>query len=787
HRDIKPDNIIFINGEPVLSDPGLICSLDLSISLAGSLGFLPPECFAGKENNSIQSDIFALGKVFYCAVTGEAPGLFPKLPRDLSYSLCRKILPVLLRACNEKKKRRYNDIAGFREALPKRLPRPGFLSRQYEQFRIWRLMHSTWWHGVLAVLVLGVCAAVYGAYRAEEIRRKQAEELRLAAKSVQSFVRQFRSGQVRLGLQLEHLIGEAKTAEIIKRFKHLPEDPKAARAVCGELRELLRKTLRAGLAEAWKTPDPLRRSGEVRSLLFSPLGSFADATEMKAQQARLLADETRHFPQEELSPHPGKTFSPDSSHIFMYSYIPPGEYISPRYGRKNRIDYPFWVLQTELTVRQYSHLRVEVPLGNNSGNGRPVRRLLWNDLLTACYVARRQLLVAAELPPGYIIRPLTEDEWEYCATAGKGRCVPDENAWCRENPFRELPEAGSLPPNAFGLHDLLGGMWEMVISDRREHPDSFIARGGAWNIPRANLPKARKELVFYQSFVNTLGARLAIAPGRPDLLEKELRYGTPNHTVRDGRHFEFFGHLGASYTREDAEELCRALGGKLASIDSEELLKKIIRNASPAINYPTCVGADLRNGRWVWKNGVPVANPPAKSDPKGRFVLEDGKFKLRKFSKYLGFVCEWNGQEWDSRHRWRSRVKPMRILTEFTIGDRHYILFRHCTYAYPHLLRRYAEIIGGKLAEPESAELRAAIAEKTRYYQTAPTLLGGFRRFHNFYWTSGNQITGQLPLTGRQPDNALSLATPAMVNGKLCSVQMAFQYLVEFPAGSAAE
>ena len=100
HRDIKPDNIIFIHGEPVLSDPGLICALDLSVSLAGSLGFLPPECFAGKENNSMQSDIFALGKVFYCAVTGEAPGIFPKLPRDLIISLCRKILPILLRACN---------------------------------------------------------------------------------------------------------------------------------------------------------------------------------------------------------------------------------------------------------------------------------------------------------------------------------------------------------------------------------------------------------------------------------------------------------------------------------------------------------------------------------------------------------------------------------------------------------------------------------------------------------------------------------------------------------------
>ena len=311
HRDIKPDNIIFIGGEPVLSDPGLICSLDLSVSLAGSLGFLPPECFAGKENNSIQSDIYALGKVFYCAVTGEAPGLFPKLPRELSSSLCRKILPVLLRACNEKKKRRYNEIAEFRKALPKRLPRPGFLARRYEQFRVWRLMHSTLWHTVLAVLALGIGAAVFGAYQAAEIRRKQAEELRTAAESVRAFSEQFRSGQVRLGLQLEHLIGEAKTREIMDRFRHLPGDPKAARAVCGELRAVLRKALLDGLAEAWKIPDPLRCAAEIGALLDSPLGTFGEAAELETQRARLLAYEKEHFPLRPNTPRPGKMFFPE--------------------------------------------------------------------------------------------------------------------------------------------------------------------------------------------------------------------------------------------------------------------------------------------------------------------------------------------------------------------------------------------------------------------------------------------------------------------------------------------
>ncbi|MBQ9336599.1 MAG: serine/threonine protein kinase [Lentisphaeria bacterium] len=327
HRDIKPDNIIFIHGEPVLSDPGLICALDISISLAGSLGFLPPECFAGKENNSTQSDIFALGKVFYCMVTGEAPGLFPKLPRDLSFSLCRKLLPVLLRACNEKKKRRYNDIGDFRKALPARLPRPGLFTRKYEQFRLWRLMHNGLWHLILAMLLFGLLAAGFGVYHAAEVRRKHAEELRLAAASVREFSGHLRSGRPRLELQLERLAGEAKTRELMTRFDQLPSDPLAAKVCCGELRDYLQTTARRGLAEAWKIADPLRRSGEVRSLLFSPLGSFLDAAETEAQRARLLADEKEHFPPAPYgfhSPRPGEIFSPDSASVFHYVYIPPG-------------------------------------------------------------------------------------------------------------------------------------------------------------------------------------------------------------------------------------------------------------------------------------------------------------------------------------------------------------------------------------------------------------------------------------------------------------------------------
>ena len=188
----------------------------------------------------------------------------------------------------------------------------------------------------------------------------------------------------------------------------------------------------------------------------------------------------------------------------------------------------------------------------------------------------------------------------------------------------------------------------------------------------------------------------------------------------------------------------------------------------------------------MWKNGAPVADPPPVPARNEFFVMKGHRFQLQKLTRYLGFVCEWSAPEWDLRHRWRSRVDPRRILAEFTLGTRHYVLMRHCSLAYPHLLRRYAEILGGKLAEPESPGLQTAVAGRIRDFQSSPALLGGVRRFRDFYWiTSGKRIGGHLPLAGMQSDNAMSLATPAMVNGKLCSVQLANQYLAEFPAGSA--
>ena len=125
HRDIKPENIIFVHGVPKLCDPGLVCAMDATVSLAGTLGYLPPECFKGNDINTAGRDLYALGKVLYSAVTGEPPSRYPHIPRDLPLSVRRKLWPVLTRVCSTNPKHRFRTTEDFRKALPDELPDPG--------------------------------------------------------------------------------------------------------------------------------------------------------------------------------------------------------------------------------------------------------------------------------------------------------------------------------------------------------------------------------------------------------------------------------------------------------------------------------------------------------------------------------------------------------------------------------------------------------------------------------------------------------------------------------------
>ena len=65
HRDIKPGNVIYVGGRPVLSDPGLIVEESEAASLVGTPGYVPPENFTAAAG-----DVYSLGLTLKAASFG---------------------------------------------------------------------------------------------------------------------------------------------------------------------------------------------------------------------------------------------------------------------------------------------------------------------------------------------------------------------------------------------------------------------------------------------------------------------------------------------------------------------------------------------------------------------------------------------------------------------------------------------------------------------------------------------------------------------------------------------
>ncbi len=119
HRDIKPDNIVFVNSAPKLSDIGLISSVSQTLSLAGTQAYVPPEILAGLTREMTPAiDYYALGKTLYRAFSGQQPNNFPVVPHKVLQTSGAKPLNTLVkRACNPTPLLRIRTEKEFRAAL----------------------------------------------------------------------------------------------------------------------------------------------------------------------------------------------------------------------------------------------------------------------------------------------------------------------------------------------------------------------------------------------------------------------------------------------------------------------------------------------------------------------------------------------------------------------------------------------------------------------------------------------------------------------------------------------
>jgi len=127
------------------------------------------------------------------------------------------------------------------------------------------------------------------------------------------------------------------------------------------------------------------------------------------------------------------------------------------------------------------------------GSRLPVESVSWLDAVAYCNARS----ASEGLPDAYEIaetvaltgssgyRLPTEAEWEYACragTAGPQYGPLDEIAWYRANSAGGPHEVGAKQPNAWGLHDMLGNVWNWCwdLYDPAVYGTYRVLRGGGW-------------------------------------------------------------------------------------------------------------------------------------------------------------------------------------------------------------------------------------------------------------------------------------------------------------------
>ena len=112
--------------------------------------------------------------------------------------------------------------------------------------------------------------------------------------------------------------------------------------------------------------------------------------------------------------------------------------------------------------------------------------------LEECYEVTPQ---AAAWPKGYTCmgyRLPTEAEWEYAALGGQeqvSKAELDSFAWSKRNSQKTTHPVGGKQANGFGLHDMLGNVWEWVWDIHEAYPSTEVidpkgAKKGPFRIRR---------------------------------------------------------------------------------------------------------------------------------------------------------------------------------------------------------------------------------------------------------------------------------------------------------------
>jgi formylglycine-generating enzyme required for sulfatase activity len=184
-----------------------------------------------------------------------------------------------------------------------------------------------------------------------------------------------------------------------------------------------------------------------------------------------------------------------------------------------------------ITQAQWKAIMGSLPRCRFKGEDLPVERVSWNEAQQFC----RQLSKRAERS----YRLPSETQWEYACRAGTSTpfsigetITTDYVNFNGEHCFKLAPrgvyrhgttKGGAFPPNAFGLHDMHGNLWEWCADNwlddysasPRDHSSYQnkasryrVARGGSWHEPPALCRSASRLQVLESDAEEFIGFRV---------------------------------------------------------------------------------------------------------------------------------------------------------------------------------------------------------------------------------------------------------------------------------------
>ena len=171
-------------------------------------------------------------------------------------------------------------------------------------------------------------------------------------------------------------------------------------------------------------------------------------------------------------------------------------------GPQHKVTIPngFWMSVYEVTQGEFQTIMGGNPSQSFDSPRNPVDSISWFEALDYCERITQQARAQGAIPEGLEYRLPTEAEWEYACRAGSTSAYSfgDDSydlslyAWWEENAPGRSAEVGLLKPNAWGLYDMHGNVFEWCLTKYQAYPggairhtnvDYRVVRGGAFICP----------------------------------------------------------------------------------------------------------------------------------------------------------------------------------------------------------------------------------------------------------------------------------------------------------------